>query len=590
MTEKKEQLNNHSAEVAIAEALVDIHEIVSDLQSTNSTTEPHFLSLGSGLQNLFSESNEMTRSAQRTVNTVSQEHNISAIIDEISSQILTRFNDVRTSNMKILDHATRASSLLRNLAKTTPEIRKIDKELWILGSNMAIQAAWSLETEQLFGEYSEELKQFSKSIKSVFLEFQRDLKGMHDSMQELQSSIRTETQRLEELMAQSRQNIQDATNQLEKLLSDSVLKIRFIEETSIKMSKGVSDAVTAIQFNDITRQQLEHVIDALRETNETTGVFELYRCMRVQEAQMDQVSQILAEATNTLEKSFNEIRECGGSIVRQYQSDNNVRLGNSPFAKIKTALRELEDLMALSMTLRERTIQSMQIASIASDRLASHLDKIAEITGELNLQAINALVMSRNIGKGGSSLVALSKEVHSLSKTSTSTVAHVVDILTEVGTQTYELSLLASEDTALENTARLKQGFDEIDEIGVLYASAIDQTTALSQELQAHAHSIGDQSGFIRVLGDNIRQANSRLKDAASRLAAHAIQEGQLASDLEARYTMESERVIHDRVQRELNGSSSTFNETDTLRNSAVESTAGNDAVSDEAFGDFELF
>ena len=577
--------NDTNKTSVVTEALDSIRNIIKELKTINGDAESNFVDLGSRLQSLFAESNEMTESAQHAVNTVSRENNISSIINDISSHILTRFNGVKSNNMMILEHATKASALIRNLAKKTPEIRKIDKELWILGSNLAIQAAWSPHTEKMFGEYSEELKQFSKSIKKVFLEFQTDLKGMNDSIQELQSSIRTETQRLEELILQSRQNIQDATTQLEELLADSVVKIRFIEDTSRQMSSRVADIVTSIQFNDITRQQMEHVIEVLQETSSNESPFEIYRRMRIQDAQMDQVTQTLSGAITTIEASFDEIIRCGVEIANQYRRGTETTHDDSPFAKIKTALRELEDLLELSATLRDRTIQSMQIASVASDRLASHLDKIAEITGELNLQAINALVMSRNIGQGGSSLVALSKEVHSLSKESTTTVEQVVHILTEVGTQTYELSSLASEDTDVDNTAQLKEGFDQIDEIGSRYFQAIEHTTVLSQTLQSHAKNISNQSKFVRKLGGRLSDANQHLKTAAELLAQHAVQEDNAISDLKQRYTMESERLIHDRVQQELNGISNPHQGPSP----ATQTPAMNDTP-DDALGDFELF
>ena len=572
---------------AVETALSDIHGIISELQSTSRDAEGNFLALGGGLQNLFQESTEVTSSAQKAVNTITRENNISSIIQEISDQILTRFNHVKSNNMKILSHATEASSLIKSLARQTPEIRKIDKELWILGSNMAIQASWNPHTRQMFGEYSEELKQFSKSIKKVFLEFQKDLKGMYDSIQELQSSIRTETQRLDELIHQSRQNIQNATQQLEHLLSDSAEKIGVIEALSRQMTRRVADIVTSIQFNDITRQQMEHVTDALEETSSNQSAFEVYRCMRIQSAQLNQVTDTLKSATTTIELSFADIVESGAAIATQYDRPSDAVHSDSPFVSIKNALHEQEELLDFSSTLRDRTIQSMQIASVASDRLASHLDKITEITGDLNLQAINALVMSRNIGQGGASLVALSKEVHSLSKASTFTVEKVVQILTAVGTQTYELSSLASEDTEWENAQQLKHGFDQIDIIGEQYFSAIENTTALSNQLQSHARETSRKSGFIAALSDKIQQGNAHLKEAAEQLAQHAVQDDSSLTNLKERYTMESERLVHDRVQQELNGQSATPPEsshTDT-GNPSIEET-----VDDSEFGDFELF
>jgi methyl-accepting chemotaxis protein len=572
---------------ATEDALVDIQQIIRELQSTNRDAEGNFLMLGEGLQNLFHESTEMTSSAQMAVNTISREHNISEIIQQISDRILTRFNDVKLNNLKILTHATGASALIRELAGKTPEIRKIDKELWILGSNMAIQASWNPHTRKMFGDYSEELKQFSKSIKKVFLQFQIDLKGMNDSIQELHSSIRSETQRLDELINQSRQNIQNATQQLEQLLRDSAEKIGFIEDLSRKMTRRVADIVTSIQFNDITRQQVEHVIEALADTSSGRNTFEIYRSMRIQSAQLDQVTETLAGAIETIEHSFSDIIRSGADIASQYRQPSGAPHSDSPFARIKTALHEQEGLLNFSSTLRDRTIQSMQIASVAADRLASHLDEIGEITGELNLQAINALVMSRNIGQGGASLVALSKEVHTLSKESTHTVEQVVNILTEIGTQTSELSSLASENTEWDNSQQLKDGFDQIDHIGEQYFSAIDNTATLSNQLQIHARRTNEKSGFIEKLSERIQTSNTHLTDAAEKLAAHAVQDEGDQANMKERYTMESERLIHDRVQQELNGQSAS----DLQTSSTVTSRAPSEEPDEDSeFGDFELF
>ncbi|MBN2524932.1 MAG: methyl-accepting chemotaxis protein [Deltaproteobacteria bacterium] len=583
--------NKHSLALtatAIIEAIDSIHATIAALQTTNAEAEDKFVSLGTGLQELFTNSSEMTNAAERSLNTVSQDNNISLIISGISNQILTRFSQAQVNDQKILEHATRTSELIKDLINTTPEIRQIDKELWILGSNMAIQSSWNIHTEKMFGEYSEELKQFSKSIKAVFLEFQNDLNGMYESIQKLQFSIRSETQRLEDLIVRSQRNVLDATQQLEQLLADSAKKIQFVREQSRIIADKVAHVVTSIQFNDITRQQIEHVIEALKEIHGNEKAFDVYRCMRIQSAQLNQVASTLHTARETISASFTDIIRTGEATANQYQAYEIVEHGDSPFSKIKGALSELDELLKLSATLREQTFESMQIASIASDRLASHLDKISEITGELNLQAINALVMSRNIGDGGASLVALSKEVHSLSKESTTTVEQVVHILTEIGKQTSELSTLASEDATDDHSFGVLKGFEQIDEISSMYYGAVMDTASRCSRLQQQALQTREKSEFIQELSSRFRNIHLDMERSAELLSEHVVLEEDVQSNLRDRYTMESERQVHDRVHGELTGTFRIPQDTQSVNSTTLSSAAA--ASGDDELGDFELF
>ncbi|MBN2344416.1 MAG: hypothetical protein JXX29_22490 [Deltaproteobacteria bacterium] len=564
---------------AIAKIREDVEQIISHLQLKNSTAESQFVELGSQLQQLYQESVNLSDAAKAAAQAVSSDNNISGIIQDIAKQILTQFNNVKAINLEVLAQATGASGLLKELAGGIPEFRKIDKQLWILGSNMAIQSSGNVHTQKMFGEYSEELKQFSKSIKGLILDFQNDLKGMSDSLLQVQRSIHSEVQRLDELIAHSKQNISDATAQLETLLSDSIVKIGEVESRSQKMSEGVAHIVTSIQFNDITRQQMEHVREALVETLPTDKPFELYKCMRVQTAQLEHVTQTLADAAQTINASVLEIVECGTEIIEQYNKTHSHSVQRTPFNKIKTALHELDDLLELSASLRKKSTESLKSAAVASGRLSSHLGKIAEITGDLNLQAINALVMSRNIGEGGASLVALSKEVHYLSKESTSIVDGVVQTLRAVGAQTEDLQLLMAREESIDNSKHIKEGFDHIDSIDAAYQDAIFHTRSLGEQLKENTSRVNDSTLFIKKLGDAVSDEVHLLSRAAEELSEHVVHEDSSVIGFDERYTMESERMVQDRVHRELAGHALN----DTPVDTAVQ-------TGDDEFGDFELF
>lgn len=567
--------------VHLTEALTEIGDVSRQLATKNKEAEQHFLHLGEELQRLYTETVSLTQSADRAVKTVSSDNNISAIIKDISDQILSRFNGVKSVNMEILSQAQQVSARLSQLAVEVPEIRKIDKQLWILGSNMAVQSSGNPHTQQLFGEYSEDLKKFSKSIKGIILDFVEDLGGMNESVQQVQSSIRSETQRLDELITDSKNNIADATQQLEALLADSAMKIGVIEERSKDMSAGVADIVTSIQFNDITRQQIEHVIEGLDELSPAGTPFEVYKSMRVQSAQLELVVNTLHNAVQTISSAFDNIVSCGTEIASQYSASHSRRgSSDTPFLKIKTALQELEYLLELSAKLRAKSTHSLESATIASIRLSSHLEKMTEITGDLNLQAINALVMSRNIGQGGASLVALSKEVHSLSKESTVTVDGVIRALKQVGTLTAELRTTMDDVEEIDNSNQIKDGFDTIDEIAVAYGESIGQTSTLASQLKQNANQISSASAFIENLADAIEKDKRQLNHSAEVLSAHVEGDSDLDTDFRKRYTMESERLIHDRVEQELSG---TLVDTEKDQPTVVD-------VEDDEFGDFELF
>jgi methyl-accepting chemotaxis protein len=165
---------------------------------------------------------------------------------------------------------TMVSEVLEQLGKVNAfalNIEKIGKTTNILALNASIEAARAGEAGNGFKVIASEIKMLSKdsnnSIKEITEITEKLASNVNDIKQELQSVHQHSKSiglRTDELFSQT-------TGKIGATLQDTAEKIKVIAHDAEGLTKEISKAVVSIQFQDITRQRIEHVISPLEMLN-----------------------------------------------------------------------------------------------------------------------------------------------------------------------------------------------------------------------------------------------------------------------------------------------------------------------------------
>jgi len=222
-------------------------------------------------------------------------------------------------------------------------------------------------------------------------------------------------------------------------------------------------------------------------------------------------------------------------------------------AAFKAELQRLENLQHQGRQLRRGARRSIQNVAGVSQQLTGHAGQVRMLNADLHLQALNAIVKTAALGGEGATLSVLSMHVDSLYAQSNQIVMELVGLLESVIAQTLatsenqEPALASGPDTGLR--AGLENLETAFNECGATFASAqklvAEQQTALAGSQSLLDSLVGQGPAITGQIGEltAFRKLLAPCLSAARPPAAPA-------ETLPDRYTMQSERDVHERAGR----------------------------------------
>ena len=172
----------------------------------------------------------------------------------------------------------------------------------------------------------------------------------------------------------------------------------------------------------------------------------------------------------------------------------------------------------------ESAKQAIDLLSQKSDKVGAIIEVITDIASQINLLALNATIESARAGEAGKGFAVVAGEVknlanqvakatdeithqindmHIATKTSVEIVADILNIITEVSTntQSVEESVKAQNSVTTDitqNIARNAAGAKEVLQNTVLVQEGAEKTGITASELQKSASNLNQQSQILK--------------------------------------------------------------------------------------------
>ncbi|MBF0526450.1 MAG: methyl-accepting chemotaxis protein, partial [Deltaproteobacteria bacterium] len=366
----------------------------------------------------------------------------------------------------------------------------------------------------------------------------------------------------------------DAAGEMDRLVNLSMAALARAGAHSQNISSQAGEIVMAIQFHDITRQQVEHIITALHEVaqlcrgntsepdREVSGPEHLGRgqaILKVQAAQLRQVIveinavyQRMAGAFDGISREVGELVSNTSGVSREHPGDKTLE---QSFGALKKGLGFLQQLLGRGRELIDRMRETARHASDASSLLSRHVSEVRNINTDLHIKALNAIIKSIHLSDQGRTLEVLAQQVTTLSEQSGGFVSEVVEAIESVTDLAGRLGGEPGAGTgrdALEGRmtrAALEAGLNDI---SIAFQQITDATAEAGQgaeTLRADiSHKISSLS-FLSEFATLLSGHCDRLETMTEMLNPWALDQGdQTVREIDQhlqRYTMESERQIH---------------------------------------------
>jgi methyl-accepting chemotaxis protein len=540
------------------------------------TTEHEFLAIGARLQEFYARTTEIGGISAAVTDQLGGEEireaisELGCIVDRMGDFLNLLEGEAEQSSSTLLE----TLQMIAGVDEPLAGFKKIMKILHVLGISTKIESARLGQLGAGFNNLADDVENLAVQIN------EKSTRIMGENVS-LSCKIRETLARMSDIEAVERENVRlviDKTRSSLEMITGVHRKCAevaaVIAAASGEISRNISQVVTSMQFHDITRQQLEHVQEALCDlehqlteahaasdrinqsmSSNQDKAAEVYGVCRLQSAQLLHARDGLTAAVSGIVGNLQGLADKGRGIARQTREMIRVAdgAGDSLFIEIEKGLAPVVGLLAKSAAANINLARAVESVAETVGEISSFVVDIETIGEEIKLIALNSQIKAARTGDEGAALGVLAEAIQRLSVEACIQTAAVTGTLREITRVTEALSGKAAvtscsgELDAEAMAARLKGLIDAIrimnDEVMAALAQSDDTVQALTADIESATGGI-TVHGAVDAEVESITAKLAQIMAQACEIAPEAAT-ADLAA-LSGRYTMQSERDIHD--------------------------------------------
>jgi hypothetical protein len=342
-----------------------------------------------------------------------------------------------------------------------------------------------------------------------------------------------------------------------------------------EISREVSEVVVAMQFHDITRQQMQHAREALADAAAAlrnghgiqaagaAGRDPLAEAGAVCELQAAQLTNTVLELTAAVTRMTGNLRTISGNAADASARVHELfgladRVGRSSMDGIEGGLATVVAVFAENVATSRELTKVMASVTGAMGEIAAFLEDIDYIGSEIKLIALNASIKAAQAGSDGAALNVIAQTVKRQSEDICRQVAVITDTILRITGYLAELQEEHGDGVATSaREAEMEAMSSDLgsfvtalatlnDTVMTLLTDTDRAAANLAGEVEAAITAIQEQDG-AKLLHDDIIPRLTMLV-----MSVRAVQRNQCAQGaregmaaVELRYTMRSERNVH---------------------------------------------
>lgn len=570
---------------------------VETLRRLAGTTEDEFLQIGSELSSFYQRSAEIAGMAGQLVSVVSGE-NVAALtfrLQQIMADMEEYLDNARSRSSLSCSTLEQVQSLLDKLSEPLEGFQKMNKTLRMLSISTKIESARLGELGSGFVNLAMDVEKLSHQVneKSAAILAQRQLLAIMitGNLATVRSSETAQDVKVSATLRDTSANLGElvAVNQRCTQFGNSVSLI------SGEVTGSISEVVSSMQMHDMTRQQLEHVVEALERlsgdlTAEAEGerlrriIIEVGDVCELQEAQLRFAAHELYTAVCTIIENLREVARKQSLLAGETVTiTGSTGAAGSSFVDVMSRGMTAVTAVLTSCAWADQNMSAtMKKVAQTIDEIAAFVTDIEAIGSEIDLIALNSQIKAALTGPEGAALGVLAEAIKRLSDEAVRQTDAVAATLNEIHGVTEHL-LVDSEHGEGSLGTRITTMQDELAiilrslgnmnrEMLAVLSGLNGRVLSLTEDIE-QATSAVDVHERSKAMADTVLADLQRIVDQSRQIEPASSEFKENLRHMEDHYTMESERHIHEALARKRSGQSAVV--VQSAANSADDSEFG---------------
>ncbi len=526
---------------------------ISELERLNRETERAFLIVGGKLAASIEEVNFMSSGLQSVAELISGERGRNAAQALNSVLDLARGMGARGgADSELLGNISTEGNRLK---KTLSQFEGIVAAFHSLGLLTRIETARLGKVSADFGNLAEDVRLLARNVETR-VESALDTAGeltprIESVLRHVAALQEGQARELPVVIDQVLQSLA-SFGEMQGLTHDASARLA---SESREIAAAFQSLVVSLQFQDITRQQLEHVIDVLRRLSSVPG--HSGTAAVILELQLSQLSGASGKFSDSVAEVGKSLGDIAGHVVKMADESRALsgRSGNNSF--FQQMERGCSAILASfgQCAHADAATQAMcgDLAE-AVTRMRGSIEEIQTIEAQMRRTAMNAMISAEHLGQNGEALGALAGSIQQKAYESRQASEALIQILDAMSAGAQRLS--GQERTALDRAAQ-QEGVEAMRTAATQLRESQENSFRHIREIATRAESLCQDLAEAREglsigveFAHTVNGLQNGLQAAIEEMRCCLPSENEevlLAglAELAARYTMQEQHDIH---------------------------------------------
>ncbi len=544
--------------------MLHLARVVEDLREMNGTTEADFLAVGEKLMGFLSAARNVRADIDQLANDIS---------GDSGQRACNALASVLDLSVEMKKRVEEASCTLDSMGRTADRIQRCFSGFHEIALSFQLAATLGrIETARLGGTQSG-LGHLADEVRSCTENIRARVEHALESAVALEQYIDVAIQRVSERDLQQLEALPSLVGAVQEALAAFRFRQRQANATSVSLarefdafSEAISGVVEALQFHDITRQQVEHVIETLgRILDDGQSRGPATSPSAADAAVMHLQQQQLLGAAGTFALSVQRVKQQlrqTAARAREMEAEAKTLLGlvaedqqSSFFADMERCFAGVLSALEGCAAVQDDTAKTTAELQRATDGLQRCVDDVRTIWLQVNRLALNATIEAIHLGPGGEPLSVVagsmqtlyvnaeqrSDETQDSLATLRSAVSSIIPAPAKVPT-----SPVPSDSDAM--IGELQASMTELGASNERSLACSKQISAVAATLCADVLTASDRFTVGRVVEETLDRTCGMLQRINAEASLDPARTSSGLEHLAAQYTMLAEREVHARA------------------------------------------